>query len=838
MSVFRKLQNFFLSGMDERTTETRKKMEYLLRFNLFGLGLFMLLMILRTFGSSNIYLLAGDFNLLLIVIFSLLMIRKKKFTLASGSIFLLPVSIIFYHVIENHFAGITITADSLFATLAFLIFGIMFIGAFAIKRGQIYTFGLISIFTILLHFIVMVSSPYGSPADRDSYTLLFAALIIVLAAILAAILTRKISTDLILVSENSHKKTEDKYLSLFSNMMDGFSLQKIILNEKGEPTNTVFVEVNGAFERFVGLSRDEIIGKYASDIVPGITSSAAKWFNTLSGVALTGKEARIEDYSRHFRRWLDVYAFSPEPGYFVTLVRDITQTMETANALRVSERKNKAMIGALPDDVFIIDEQGNMPEVLTDNDLPGENRDSGNMLNIHDLSYPEETISRILASARLALSAGTLQTIEYETDHNGETSYFEARLMGLNATEVMVINRNITDRKLSEIKLRKAKEKAEESDLLKTAFLANMSHEVLTPMNAIMGFSQILNEEIITDDERIEYARLIRSSGQSLIGLINDIMDLAKIEAGEIRFNITAFEIYPLFEELLSTYRQELMNSGKQDIEITYEISESASLLDIECDRERLKQLLSNLLDNAVKFTHKGKINFGCAEIRPGTFRFFVRDTGIGIPDDKQKIIFERFRQVEENYNRTYGGTGIGLALVKKLVELMGGKISLISENGEGSEFSFTIKNSRLADIPKYILPAAEIPLTRAYDWSGKTIMVTEDIHTNFIFLKRLINNLKAEVLHARNGKEAVELATSGKHIDLILMDLQMPEMNGIEAFREIRKQIPGIRVILQTAYANKDEGNTYSKMGFNGFITKPIKVETLLSLVDKVLSG
>ncbi len=838
MSVFRKLQNYFLSGTDERPTETRKKMEYLLRFNLFGLGLFLLLMILRAFGSANIYLLAGDFNLLLILIFSMLMIRKKKFILASGSIFLLPVSIIFYHVTENHFSGITITPDSIFATLAFLIFGIMFIGAFAIKRGQIYMFGLISILTILLHFTVMVSSPYGSPADKDSYTLLFAALIIVLAAILAAILTRKISTDLILVSENSHKKTEDKYLSLFSNMMDGFSLQKVILNEKGEPVNTVFVEVNSAFERFVGLSRDEIIGKYASDIVPGITSSSAKWLETLSAVAITGIEARIEDYSRHFGRWLDVYAFSPERGYFVTLLRDITQSMETANALRISERKNKAMIGALPDDIFIIDEYGNMPEVLTDNDLPGENRNSGNKLKIYDLSYPEETIGRILASAKLALSAGSLQTIEYQIEHNGETSHFEARLMALNAIEVMVINRNITERKLFEIKLRNAKEKAEESDRLKTAFLANMSHEVLTPMNAIMGFSQILDEETISETESRDYARLIRRSGQLLIGLINDIMDLAKIEAGEIHFKINAFEIYPLFEELLGKYKAELGLAGKQEIEISYDISETASIQEIECDRERLKQLLCNLLDNAVKFTHQGKINFGCSEIRPGTFRFFVRDTGIGIPAEKQQIIFERFRQVEEDYNRTYGGTGIGLALVKKLVELMGGKISLVSENGEGSEFSFTIKNSHKPDIPKYVVPAEASPLTRTYDWTGKTILITEDIHTNFIFLQRLINNLKAEVLHARNGKEAVELATTGKNIDLILMDLQMPEMNGIEAFRVIRKQRPEIKVILQTAYANKDDDDAYATMGFNGFITKPIRIESLVKLVDRVLSS
>lgn len=831
-----RLLTYFHSGMNENTTETKIKMEYLLYFNLAGILLFFLLMALRIFGSSNIYLLAGDFNLLLIVLLSLLMIKLNKPSLASCSIYLLPISIVLYHVIENQRLGTAITSDSLFATLAFLIFGIMFIGAFAIRQIQIVIFGLLAFITLLFHYVYMINSPYGIPPDRENYTLLFAAILIVFAALLAALLTRRISTGLINISERSHRETETKYLSLFSNMMDGFSLQKIILNEKGKPINSVFVEVNDAFEQFAGKPRDEIIGKNASDIVPGIASPESKWLKVFSEVALTGKEVRFEEYARHYKRWLDVYAFAPEPGYFITIFRDITLSRETSEALRISERKNKAIIEALPDLIFIIDEVGNMSEVLTENNTSGNKTHSGNKLSIYNLSYPVDTVNRILASAKLALSAGTLQTIEYEISPDNETVYFEARLIALNTSRVLVINRNITDRKLSEIRLVKAKEKAEESDRLKTAFLANMSHEVLTPMNAIMGFSQILSEESIPENERTEFASLIRSSGHLLIGLINDIMDLSRIEAGETNFNITRFELKPLLKELHDFYSNELSKTGKTGITISWTLDENSNLNEIESDRGRLKQVLSNLLDNAVKFTSSGFIKFGCESSVDGSFIFFVKDSGIGIPGEKHNLIFERFRQVEEDYDRTYGGTGIGLALVKKIVELLGGTISLDSAPGKGSEFRFALNTINSNNSPKYILPVDEPKFVNDFNWSGKTIMITEDILTNFIFLQRVISNLNAKVLHAHNGKQAVEFAESGEQIDLILMDLQMPEMNGIEAFKEIRRSHPAIKIILQTAYANKDEKNTYTDMGFNGFITKPIRVENLISLINSVL--
>lgn len=831
-----RLLTYFLSEMSEFPAETRIKMEYLLRLNLAGIFLFLLLMASRAFGSSNIYLLAGDFNLLIIIILSLLMIKLNKPSIASGSIYLLPITTFFYYIVENQKTGTPISSESLFATLSFMIFGIMFIGVFAVKKMQIIIFGLLAMVTIFFHYLTIIYFQDSNLYDKESYNALFIAVLMILASSLLAFLIHRISTELFNTSERSHRQTETKYLSLFTNMMDGFSLQKVILNDEGMPVDSVFVEVNNAFERFVGKSREEIIGKNASDLFPGIASPESKWLKIFSEVALTGKEIRFEEYANRFKRWLDVYAFSPEPGYFIIIFRDITLSRETAEALRISERKNKAIIEALPDHIFIIDENGNMPEVLSDNETSGNNLRLHDKLSIHELSYPVETINRILSSARMALSIGTLQTIEYELSPDNETVYFEARLIALNTSRVLLVNRNITDRKLSEIRLVKAKEKAEESDRLKTAFLANMSHEVLTPMNAIMGFSQILSEESIPESERREFASLIRSSGHLLIGLINDIMDLSRIEAGDTKFNFSRFEIEPLLKELHDFYSNELNKAGKVGITFSWTIDQSSNLKEIESDRGRLQQVLSNLLDNAVKFTKSGYIKFGCESSVDGSFIFFVKDSGIGIPSEKHNLIFERFRQVEEDYDRTYGGTGIGLALVKKIVELLGGTISLDSAQGKGSEFRFSLNTFNSNTSSKYILPVEEPKFVQNFNWLGKTILITEDILTNFIFLQRVISNLNAKVLHAQNGKQAVELAESGEHIDLILMDLQMPEMNGIEAFKEIRRSQPAIKIILQTAYANKDEKNTYKNMGFNGFITKPIRVETLVALIDSIL--
>lgn len=835
--AIQQLKSYFLNGLREFPAEVKIRTTYLFMFNLAGILLMSTLLIVRLFAYQGIFILTGDLILLASLLLSFVFIRRKKPVPASSTIYLLPFSIIFYRILHNHYHELPVSYDDLFFTISLAGFGIIHIGTFAIQRTQILIYSVISASVLSLQTVLLALRSPEQAALPENITIIIISGLLLIASVLILYYSRGINFTMKISSEQSHKQAESKYMSLFSNMMDMFSLQKIVLDENGKPTDSIIIEANEAFIRFTGLNRDSVIGKRGSGIIPGL-NAGSMWLKAFGQVALSGKETRFEEFSGYYQRWLDVYAFSPEKEHFITIVRDVTLNRATDEALRLSERKNKAIIEALPDPIFIIDENGNLPEVLSDGKQPAADNSGANRMNIHDLSYPVETVNRILASVRMALSAGTQQTIEYDIPAENERVYFEARLVALNPTHVLMVNRNITDRKLSEIKLVKAMEKAVESDRLKSAFLANMSHEVLTPMNAIMGFSQILNEESLNDSDRREFAALIRNSGQMLISLINDIVDLSRIEAGETRFNITRFEIEPLFAQLNSHYSNELIKAGKEDIRLSFQISPDGKPVEIECDRNRLQQILGNLLDNAVKFTKRGSIETGCDIKENNRIEFYVRDTGIGIPQEKQAVIFERFRQVEEDYNRTYGGTGIGLALVKKLVELMGGSISLISHHGQGSEFRISLNLVTTQKPPKYILPVAETHAEQRYDWAGKTILVTEDIQTNYIFLERVISRLNARVLQAQNGSQALDWVKSGEKIDLILMDLQMPEMNGIEAFNLIRHYNPSIRIILQTAYATKDEKETYRDMGFDGFLTKPIQIEPLVAMINKVLTN
>lgn len=836
-AAIEKLKSYFLKGVSEFPAEVKIRTTYLLLFNMAGILLMSTLLIVRIFAYQGAFILTGDLLLLSGLLLSLLFIRQNKPVTASAMIYMLPVSIIFYRVFHNYFYEVPVSYDDLFFTISLAEFGIIHMGTFSIRRNQILIYSLITASVLLIQTVFLaMRSPEQAVLPQNISILIISGLLLI-ASVLVLYYSRGVTFSMKLNSEHSHKQTESKYMSLFSNMMDMFSLQKIVLDENGKPTDSIIIEANDAFIRFTGLKRESIIGKKSSGIIPGLNSGSG-WLKAFGQVSLTGKETRFEEYSDYYQRWLDVYAFSPEKEHFITILRDVTLNRATDEALRLSERKNKAIIEALPDPIFIIDENGNLPEVLSDGKNSSADSSGANKLNIHDLSYPVETVNRILASVRMALSAGTQQTIEYDIPADGDRVYFEARLVALNPTHVLMVNRNITDRKLSEIKLVRAKEKAVESDRLKSAFLANMSHEVLTPMNAIMGFSQILNEESLSDSDRREFAALIRNSGQMLISLINDIVDLSRIEAGETKFNITRFEIDPLFGQLNNYYTNELVKAGKEDIRLSFYISSAGNPVEIECDRNRLQQILGNLLDNAIKFTKRGSIEAGCEVKENNRIEFYVKDTGIGIPLEKQGVIFERFRQVEEDYNRTYGGTGIGLALVKKLVELMGGNITLISEHGQGSEFRISLNLVTTQKPPKYILPVVETHEVQRYDWAGKTILVTEDIQTNYIFLERVISRLNARVLQAQNGAQALDLVKSGEKIDLILMDLQMPEMNGIEAFNLIRHYNPSIRIILQTAYATKDEKETYRDMGFDGFLTKPIQIEPLVAMINKVLTN
>ncbi len=401
-------------------------------------------------------------------------------------------------------------------------------------------------------------------------------------------------------------------------------------------------------------------------------------------------------------------------------------------------------------------------------------------------------------------------------------------------THFVAIKEDITEQKETEQKLRDAKQKAEESDTLKTAFLANMSHEIRTPMNAIVGFSELLRTSNVQGRERDEYFNIINTSCKTLSNLIDDIIDLAKIESGQTKIVEEACQPAVIMKELQMYYSEEIQKSGK-NLKLILDFDFSKDLV-IKTDEFRLRQILTNLLGNAFKFTDEGMIAWGGRVNANDEMEFFVKDTGIGMKKDHLDTIFERFRQLDGSSVRKYESTGLGLSVSRSLVELLGGHIWVESESGKGSEFRFTIA-FRPVSGNNFLSEAENNKRKDLFDWKDKNILVVEDNISNFEFIKAVLSKTKVNILWTDNGKSALEMFKKNDNIHLVLMDIQIPEMDGYETTREIKKIKPDVPVIAQTAFAMSRDKEKSIQAGCNDYISKPIKPLDLLNLMEKYIS-
>jgi len=388
---------------------------------------------------------------------------------------------------------------------------------------------------------------------------------------------------------------------------------------------------------------------------------------------------------------------------------------------------------------------------------------------------------------------------------------------------------NAVQRKKGEQELTKSKEKAEESDKLKTAFLASMSHEIRTPMNHIMGFLELLNFTEVSQEERHEFLNIIRSSSDRLLRLIDDIIDIAKIESHQVEVEETAISIHRLMNDILLNYQDLISVEGKSEIIIELNITDKPPLAEIITDPQRLQQVINNLLSNAIKFTNEGRITFGCKLQSNNRLMFFISDTGIGIPKEKLGFIFERFRQLDNGYTRTSGGTGLGLAISKGLIELLGGEIWVESEVNVGSTFFFTIPFKPAETKSEIAVRSID---TDKIDWSDKNILIVEDDDMNAKFLRIILSKTKARLFDASNGQEAVEMARETT-FDLVLMDIQIPIIDGYETTRLIKSFSPSTNIIAQTAHAMTDERTHCLEAGCNDYLSKPINRKDLLNKIQ-----
>ena len=385
--------------------------------------------------------------------------------------------------------------------------------------------------------------------------------------------------------------------------------------------------------------------------------------------------------------------------------------------------------------------------------------------------------------------------------------------------------------------LEEAKLKAEESDKLKSAFLANMSHEIRTPLNAIVGSTDLLASTKISIEDREELGKLIESSSENLTQLIDDIIDISKIEAGQMKLKASEFDMDDLMNELHIHYITEKVKLGKEQIQILLKKTKSKGQVVIQADRLRLKQVFSNLLSNGLKYTENGYVEFGYTFVNRdegSMFLFYVKDTGIGIPRDKFDVIFDRFRKLDNQTGKLYSGTGLGLAISKSIIEMMKGKIWVESVLGKGSVFYFTIPCSIIEGKETAKIDVERIG--KIFNWEQYNFLVVEDEISNYEIIKHLLKPTNVKLTWASDGLEAINICKQRKDIDMVLLDIKLPKVDGYEVARQIKEMHPAMKIIAQTAYAMADERVKIFEAGCDDYLAKPLKGPKLLAMIDKYL--
>jgi signal transduction histidine kinase/CheY-like chemotaxis protein len=395
------------------------------------------------------------------------------------------------------------------------------------------------------------------------------------------------------------------------------------------------------------------------------------------------------------------------------------------------------------------------------------------------------------------------------------------------------LEEQVAERSRVNDELRLAKEKAEEADRLKGEFLANMSHEIRTPMNGVVGMISLVLDRCINQEER-EQLLVAQSAAQSLIKILNDILDLSKIEAGKMTLECISFDLRRELREVLR-----ILGPSSEDKHLQIGLSFDDAVPGwVRGDPVRLRQVLVNLVGNAVKFTERGRVDLVAARTDHASFRFEIRDTGIGIPQNKLHAIFEAFTQADGSHTRRFGGTGLGLTITRRLVDLMGGRLRVESEPGKGSSF-FVELPLEAAPHPG-VPPALELarqPLPRSLE-----VLVAEDNPVNQKVILAMLRHEGWRVTLAANGREAYERFRE-RVFHLILMDIQMPEMDGLEATRLIRLEEAArgsgrTPILALTAHASDSYRQEFLARGMDGVITKPVTLATVLSSIDAVLRG
>ncbi|RUT79303.1 PAS domain S-box protein [Ancylomarina longa] len=632
--------------------------------------------------------------------------------------------------------------------------------------------------------------------------------------------------------------TEKKYSRLYNSMNDVFIAMDLSTN---------IVECNAAFRSLMGYSEKEILNFKWKDLTPEIwhkkDDQIIRDQVLVKGSSSVYEKEMICKNGQVVPVELRIHLLMDEPDNPVVLwalVRDISTRKEVIRQIDDERVRLKTLLETVPEMIWLKDRNGiyiscnkNFAEfnsisedkLIGSSDVQLYNKELADFYYQKDLEVIESKKEiRFVCWAESVtkdkrILTETIKTPMYDAD--GE-------IIG-----VLGVSRDISELKKAEQKLKAALEKAKESDKLKSIFLANMSHEIRTPMNAILGFSELLVDSGLEEVERFQYVNIIQNAGNRLLQIIDDVVDISKLELNQVLVKKSPFNLCAMLQESVEAFKGDDILSNKPQVSLYLEDNKKRRFLNINTDRNRTQQILDNLISNAIKFTNSGRIEVGYSvrEVENKSFvQIFVSDQGIGIPKEKQEIIFERFRQGDED--DFIDGTGLGLSISKGLVGLLGGKIWFDSEVGKGSTFYFTIPLSE----DEKGKESKSIGRATYENLNQKTILIAENDYNSFLYVKKLFDGENVKIFYAENGVEMMN-SFRDTNPDLLIMDVNIPGKDGLECLEELKNRAVDTRIIVQTAFVLKEEEDKCRQAGCHGYLTKPFNKAQLFEEIRKALS-
>jgi signal transduction histidine kinase len=622
---------------------------------------------------------------------------------------------------------------------------------------------------------------------------------------------------------------------LFDLIDKGFMHCELIYDSEGKPVDFRFLNVNSVYEAHSGLKPSFMIGKTVKETFPGIEKV---WIDQFASAVIDKKPCKFTEYNHNIGKHYRTHCFSPVENQFIAVFEDVSHEIGVEEKLKQTLKDYMQIFESMTDMFMVIELVYDKNNKAVDWYYRQVNPAHEKLVNKSKSEMIGQTAKTLFGTVEdywletydMVDKSGT--AIRFENYSKHVNKYFNILAWKIRPHTIAVLFSDVTERIIKEEfinnqnkKLRKAEEKAKENEALKSAFLSNMSHEIRTPLNAILGFSSLLNRENISIEQRKKYVDLIQLGGSRLLRILTDVADMSKLDTKQFSLIYDSCNLNTLIRNLVAQFKL-TADQVHNHMDVDFGLSDSES--ELLTDETRLMQIFSNLIVNALRYTKNGTITIGYV-LEGDTLQLFVKDTGIGIAKKHHKTIFDRFVQVK---NSNCSGTGLGLSIIKEIIELMAGEIWVESAKGQGAEFYFNLPYLKGLN--------ANINLAKGVKKDVKkenpTILIAEDEHINFLYLEALFEDLPFNIIHAKNGLEAVEMATKHPNISMIFMDLRMPKKNGAQAVKDIRKTKSKIPIIALTAYAMEDDNKKLLNEGFDALLTKPFSKDEITTLIKKHL--